>query len=169
MDLNPFDYAFLLLHSPTHHHVNALQGLKYGTSALLQKSPTSAITIYHQTLQFLKTVSLSAAKLVKLCLPWICVHKCPLTNLPALSQSCLPCLAEQGLTCWLGAPQWPPQAAALPLGMGEGRVLPAFPWDQGGASTTRSAQLFIPNLNKSGTSSPLPNLIEIGGRRGKMT
>jgi len=47
MDSNPFDYAFLLLHSPTYNHVDASQGLKRGTSALLQKSPTRAITVYH--------------------------------------------------------------------------------------------------------------------------
>lgn len=62
---------------------------------------------------FLK-VSLSAAKLMKFCLPWICVYKCPLTNLPALSQSCLPCLAEQGVMCWLGAPQGQPGSGTAP-------------------------------------------------------
>lgn len=104
MDFNPLDYAALIFHSPTPTHVNASQRLKHSTSALLQKSPTSATAIYHQTLQF-KTVFLSAAKVTKLCLP--CVHKCPLTNFPALSQPCLPCLAERGVMFQRGAPLGP--------------------------------------------------------------
>lgn len=30
-DSSPFDYAVLLLYSPTYNHINASQGLKYGT------------------------------------------------------------------------------------------------------------------------------------------
>lgn len=136
----------------------------------MQTFPTSAITIYHQNLQFLKTVSLSAAKRVKLCFPWIWVHKCPLTNLPVLSQSCLPCLAEQGIMCWLGAPQGPTRQWYCPLVRARAEFcLPFTETEVVVPLLCTLTQLFVQDLNTFGTSSPLPYLIEIGGRRGKMT